>query len=56
MISLFGVFVMNITGSGLDDWIYWHFSNYDQLRKLTTNNCLGLTPFLTGPRVSSLPL
>jgi hypothetical protein len=20
-------FVMNITGCGLDDWIYWHFCN-----------------------------
>jgi hypothetical protein len=42
---------------GLDDWIYWHFYyNYNQLWQLTINNCLRLTPFLTGLRVSSHPL
>jgi hypothetical protein len=46
-----------IMGSGLDDWIYWHFYyNYKQLRQLTINDCLRLAPFLIGPQASSLPL
>jgi hypothetical protein len=49
--------VAKITGSGLDDWIYWHFyHNYNQLQQLTINGCLRLAPFLTGLRVPSLPL
>jgi hypothetical protein len=45
----------NITGSGLDDCIYWHFDcNYMRLQQFTINDCLGLAPFLTGLRVSSL--
>jgi hypothetical protein len=29
-----------ITGSGLDDWIYWHFCyNYNQLQHLTISEC-----------------
>jgi hypothetical protein len=52
-----GVAWLIITGSGLDDWIYWHFYyNYNQLWQLTVNGCLRLAPFLTGLRVSSLPL
>jgi hypothetical protein len=48
---------LTITGSGLDDWIYWHFYyNYNQLWQLTISDCLRLAPFLTGPRVSSLLL
>jgi hypothetical protein len=49
-----------ITGSGLDNWIYWHFyCNFldcNQLQQLTISDCLKLAPFLTGLRVSSLPL
>jgi hypothetical protein len=46
-----------IMGSGLDDWIYWHFYyNYTQFWQLTINDCLRLAPFLAGLRVSSLPL
>jgi hypothetical protein len=30
--------------------------NYNQLEQLTINDCLRLAPFLTGVRVSSLPL
>jgi hypothetical protein len=38
-------------------WIYWHFDyNYNQLWQITVKDCLKLAPFLTGPRVSSLPL
>jgi hypothetical protein len=49
--------VTNITGSGLDDWIYWHFYYiYKQLWQLTINDSLWFAPFLTGLRVSSLPL
>jgi hypothetical protein len=38
-----------ITGSGLDDWIYWHFS-YNHLwsrsiQQLTISDCLRLPPF-----------
>jgi hypothetical protein len=37
-----------ITGSGWDDWMYWHFYyNYNELQEIT---------FLTGLRVSSLLL
>jgi hypothetical protein len=42
---------------GLDDWIYCPFlDNYNKLQELTVNDCLRLTPFITGLRVSSLPL
>jgi hypothetical protein len=45
-----------LTGSGLDDLIYWHFDyNCNQLRQLTISDCLRLTPVFTGLRVSSLP-
>jgi hypothetical protein len=45
-----------ITGSGLDDWIYWHFYyNYNQLSQFTINDCLRRAPFHTGLWVSSLP-
>jgi hypothetical protein len=51
------VYVTNITGSGLDDSIYWHFYyDYIQLWQLTISDCLRLAPFLTGLRASSLPL
>jgi hypothetical protein len=44
-----------ITGSRLSDRIYWHcYCNYNQLWQLTINDCLRLTPFLAGQRVSSL--
>jgi hypothetical protein len=34
-------------GSGLDDWIYWHFYyNYNQLQQLTIHGCLTLAPSL----------
>jgi hypothetical protein len=42
-------------GSGLDDWIYWH-SYYNYYQITAHNQWLRLAPFLTGPRVSSLPL
>jgi hypothetical protein len=46
-----------IMGSGLGDWIYWHFYyNYNQLEQLTINDCFRLATFLTGLRVSSHPL
>jgi hypothetical protein len=48
-----------ITGSGLDDWIYWSLFlqsilitiNYNSSKSIS---CRGLAPFLTGLRVSSL--
>jgi hypothetical protein len=44
-------------GPGLDDWIYWHFyCNCNQPKQLTIHGYLRLAPFLTGPRVSPLPL
>jgi hypothetical protein len=46
-----------ITGSGLDDWIYWHFYyNCNHLQHPGLNDCLRLAPFPTGLRASSLPL
>jgi hypothetical protein len=43
------------TGSGLDDWIYWHFYyNYNQLIQLTMDDTLRFAPFPTGLRASSL--
>jgi hypothetical protein len=48
------------TGSGLNDWICWHFFtitlDYSQLQQLSLNDCLTLAPFLAGLRVSSLLL
>jgi hypothetical protein len=42
------------TGSGLDDWILWHFDyNYNQLYQIKINDCLTLAPFLTRLRVPS---
>jgi hypothetical protein len=49
-----GICVANITGSGLNLWALLY--NYNQLQQLTINDCQGLIPFLTGLRVSSLPL
>jgi hypothetical protein len=43
-----------ITGSGLDDWIYWHLHLQSLL--ITIDYCLRLAQFLTGLRVSSLLL
>jgi hypothetical protein len=46
-----------MTGSGLDDRIYWHsFYSYSQLWQLTINDCLRLAALIAGPRASSLPL
>jgi hypothetical protein len=53
-----GVAWLILMGSGLDDWIYWHFFtitsrvNYNS----SVSDCLRLPSFLTGLRVSSLPL
>jgi hypothetical protein len=44
-------------GSGLDDWIYWHFFTITiSYGQLIINDCLQLTPFLTEPRASSRSL
>jgi hypothetical protein len=54
---VYGVPWLIITGSGLGDWIYWNFCyNYNQLQQPTISGCPRLAPFLTGLRVSSLPL
>jgi hypothetical protein len=45
-------------GSGMDDWVYWHFFYYNcyQLKQVKISDSLSLASFLTGLRVSSLPL
>jgi hypothetical protein len=40
----------------IDTFFYNHSFNHDQLQQLTINDCLRLAPFLTGLRLSSLPL
>jgi hypothetical protein len=52
-VLVFGVSWRIITGSGLVDWIYWHFFTII-VKLLTISDCLNLVPFLTGLRVSSL--
>jgi hypothetical protein len=54
---VWGVSVTNNNGF----WIGWlnllvFLYNYNHLWQLTINGCLQLVPFVTGPRVSSLPL
>jgi hypothetical protein len=57
ILSVSGVPWLKRTGSGLDDWIYWHFYyNYMQFQQLTISDCLRFAPFPTELRVSSLPL
>jgi hypothetical protein len=60
ILSCVGGYVTSITGSGLDDWIYWCFLkirvNYNHLSQLIICDCLRLVPFPPGLRASSFPL